>query len=121
MPDTSTIAGIISGVTALAAALLAYRSSKAANDLSSRKVDQEAFDRSQAMYERLLDRMQAQLDRVNDDLDTATKELAEKRASELAMLAQMGALKRRVGELEQTLASIRAVAPNRPKRERGQP
>ncbi len=107
MDLTPLLTGALGSVPALGAAWFAYRSASSANKVDHRKVDNDAFEKSQAAYERLLDRMQQQVDRMQSALDRVNTQLASEQDVSNVLRNQVRNLTAQVTELESIIASMR--------------
>lgn len=125
--DTNVIIALVAGLASVAGAFVAYRASSQANLVNKQKVDSEAFDRSQQMYERMLStqdkeltRLQGQVDRLNSHLDRTNEAVAREKDISETLRALVIALQRQVGVMEETIANMRAQldTENRPTRGR---
>jgi peptidoglycan hydrolase CwlO-like protein len=119
---------VIAGIPSVIAALFAYRSSmhankatEDANRLAVSKVEGEAFERSQAFYDRLLAnaekelvRLQAQVDRLNQQLDKTNAELAQEKHVAQGLRVHVATMQAQVVTMETSLESLRAQIQNRP-------
>ncbi len=123
--DTNVIIAVIAGIPSLAAAAFAYRSSVSAtrakstsdsevNRLASTKVDAEAFERSQVIYEKAMlaaekevGRLQGQVDRLNDQLDRLNDQLAREQDVSNTLRNHVRTLQSQVSSMEVTVSSLR--------------
>ncbi len=130
--DTSILVALVAGVPSVAAALFAYRSSAQAtrakaetdaevNRIAATKVDAEAFERSQALYEKVLaaaekevGRLQSQVDRLHDQLDRVNDQLAREQDVSNTLRNHVRTLQAQVTTMEQTLTALRIqISPQR--------
>jgi len=114
MDSTAILAAVFGGVPAVVAAIFAYRSSAQANAVSVKKVDAEAYERSQQFYEKLIaeadkqmERLRLQVDRLNDQVDRVNSQLAQEQDVSNALRNHVRTLTAQVGSMEMTLAELR--------------
>jgi peptidoglycan hydrolase CwlO-like protein len=118
--DSTVIIGFISMVGAMFSAYLAYRASSQANRTQDKKVDAEAFDRSQVFYEKLLaeadkavERLRVQIERLQDQLDRVNTQLSQEQDVSSLLRTHVRALQQQVNSMESTLGMLRTqLAPN---------
>lgn len=119
--DPTLVAAGIGGVPAIVAAWFAYRSSVRANQstdeanrIARTKVDAEAYERSQAFYEKLLgeadkhlDRLRAQVDLLSDQLNRVNQQLVSEQEVSATLRGQVRVLGAQVATMEGTIAEVR--------------
>ena len=115
------VTAAVAGLPSVLAALFAYRSSSQANRVNAeaqrineRKVDAEAYDRSQAFYEKLLseadravDRLRSQVDRLQEQLDRTNNQLSNEQDVSNALRNHVRSLQAQVNGMEVTVATLR--------------
>lgn len=99
------LTGVAGGIPAFLAAWFAYRSSSSANKVENRKVDNEAYEKAQAAYERLLDRLQRQVDVLQSNLDRVNGMLASEQDVSNKLRNQIRLLTSQLAELEATIVT----------------
>ncbi len=112
--DTNVLIAIIAGGAATVGAYFSFRTSKQANAVSKRKVDSEAYDRSQQMYERMLNtqdkelnRLQGQVDRLNRELEQTNHALAQEKDVSSTLRHHVNTLQRQVNIMDETITNMR--------------
>jgi chromosome segregation ATPase len=101
------------------AALLSYRASTAANKVSEKKVDAEAYERSQQFYEKLLgeadkalDRLRGQVERLQDQLDRVNGQLAQEQDVSNLLRNHVRSLQTQVNGMETAVSALRTQITN---------
>jgi chromosome segregation ATPase len=125
--DTSAIVlAVVAGVPSILAAAFAYRTSNQAtkakvkadedvNKLSTLKLDAEAFDRSQAFYDKVInaaekevDRLQGQIDRLHAQLERVNDQLAREQDVSNTLRNHLRTVQQQVVNMESTVNLLRA-------------
>lgn len=111
---TTVAVAVISLFGSGLAALLSFRASTSANKVSEKKVDAEAYERSQQFYEKLLaeadkalDRLRTQVDRLQDQLDRVNTQLAQEQDVSNLLRNHVRALQTQVNSMEASVTSLR--------------
>ena len=99
---------IIAALPGLAAAAFAYRASAQANRTADRKVDAEAYERSQAIYEKTLSQADQQIDRLRQQVERLNEQLASEQDLSNSLRNQVRSLQTSVATLETTLTNLRS-------------
>jgi peptidoglycan hydrolase CwlO-like protein len=114
MDAAAILAASIGGIPAIIAAIFAYKSSANANEVSVKKVDAEAYERSQQFYEKLLseadrqlERLRVQVDRLNDQVDKVNTQLATEQDVSNVLRNQVRMLTTQVSTMEAMLNEVR--------------
>lgn len=118
--NASLVVGMGSAIAAIVSAILAYNSSKQANRTTEKKVDAEAFERSQQFYEKLLaeadkavDRLRVQVERLQDQLDRVSNALSTEQGVSGILRTHVRALQQQVSNMESSIVALRTqLAPN---------
>ncbi len=105
--DGATTAAILSAVAALGAAFLTYRASSQANRINSTKVDAEAYDRAQVLWEKALAQAESQTDRLRSQVDRLSDQLATEQDVSNNLRNQVRTLQQTVTSMEQSLSALR--------------
>lgn len=108
MDSTGIVVAVIAGVPAIASALFAFRASSQANKVGEKKVDAEAFERSQTIYDKIVDRLQSQVDQLQGQLSRTGVQLASEQDVSFTLRNQVRTLQQQVESLSRTVADLRA-------------
>ena len=106
--EPTVIIASISSLAAIAGGYFSFRASSQANRTAARKVDLEAFERSQTIYEKTIDRLQGQTDRLGAQVDAVNSRLAQEMDVSNALRDQIRTLRGQVDDLNATVANLRA-------------
>lgn len=125
--SNGVIIAICALVGSVVTAFFAYRSSKAAAKsaakatadmaaIEGRKVDQEAYAKASAQYDRLIEQMSGQVKTLNDQLDRVFTQLANERDVSNTLRNEVWSLQRQIhahtatiDELTAALAEMQAL------------
>ncbi|WP_157253225.1 hypothetical protein [Nonomuraea typhae] len=110
---------IVAGVSAVVGAGFSFRASTRANQLAERKVEQEAYDKNIAYYEKLVARLEKDLDQLRATVDRANDQLAHEQDVSKALRDQIRTMQRQLDILERTLNELRGST-DRPQAMEGQ-
>lgn len=105
--DPAVLAAIGAAGAAVVGAYLTYRSARQANTINSRKVDLEAFERSQTIYEKTIARLEAQGDRLVEQVEKVNNRLAVEQDISNTLRDQLRTLRTQVDDLNVTVNTLR--------------
>lgn len=106
--NASAVSAVIAAIAAISGAFLSYRAASGANRINSRKVDQEAYERAQAITDKVIDRLQGQADRLALQMETVNNRLAQEMDVSNVLRDQVRTLRAQVDDLTITVANLRA-------------
>lgn len=106
---TANIAAVIGGVAAVIAAFLTYRSSSQANRISAAKVDSEAYDRAQAIWERALTHSEREIETLRKHVERLEAQLQNERELRAALRAELEAMKETLARMERQNRLLREL------------
>lgn len=112
--DPTVGAALAAAAAAIVGAAFTYRSAKSANRIDARKVDLEAFERSQVIYEKTIDRLQAQADRLSAQVEAVNNRLAQEQDTTNVLRDQIRTLRVQVDDLNSTVHTLRTQLVPRP-------
>lgn len=113
--DIATSAAVVSGLVAVVGAVLTYRASAQANKISDKKVDAEAYDRAQGLYEktlaqaeRQLDQAEKQIGQLRETVNRLEVQVRDERDVSDRLRVEVSKLRRIVDTMERHMARMRA-------------
>ena len=114
--DPTVIAAGLSGAVALGAAAFTFKTSRQANKLAERKVDQDAYESAVRLYKEQLeflqtqlDRMTAQVDRMSAQIISLSTQLDAKTNVEASLKEKVNALQVMVDIHQETIKQLQAT------------
>lgn len=97
----------ITAIPGMVAAVFAYRSSVQANRIGQRKVEVDAYDRSKAFYEGMLERAEKEISRLREQVSRLSDQLGQEQNVSQTLRIQVRDLQQTMGSMESTLAALR--------------
>lgn len=107
--DIPTVTAIGAIVVAVVSAILTYRSSSQANRTAEQKVDAEAYDRAQGIWERALDQSDKQIERLRQQVERLERQVQAQAELETLLRDQIRELKATVSRMERQNAQLRTM------------
>jgi peptidoglycan hydrolase CwlO-like protein len=105
--DSSTIAAYIAALVAAFCGVMTYRASTRANNVASRSIDQEGFDRALKWRDEELSRVTQQAERMSNQINKISDQLASEQDVSNALRNQVRTLQGMVDTLKQQVEDLR--------------
>lgn len=106
--DTATITAVAAAVVAIVSGALTYRASAQANRISAVKVDAEAYDRAQKIYQGGLEESERQVAALRAQIERLEIQMSREREISERYRQQIRGLKNTVTRMERHIAIMRA-------------
>jgi predicted RNase H-like nuclease (RuvC/YqgF family) len=106
---TGNVAAIVAGIAAIIGAILTYRAGSQANRISATKVDSEAYDRAQVIWEKALTHSDREIDQLRKYVERLEEQLFRERESSDELRRVVARLKDTVARMERHNAHLRQL------------
>ena len=98
--DGATIPAIVAGVAAVVAAFLTYRASSQTNRISATKVDSEAYDRAQVIWDKALEHSDREISKLREYVERLEAQLRKSDENNAALRQTVAQLRETVARME---------------------
>lgn len=104
---TGNVAAIVAGIAAIIGAILTYRASSQSNRISATKVDNEAYDRAQVIWDKALAHSDREIGKLREYVERLETELRRSGEANEQLRQTVSALKETVARMERQNALLR--------------